>query len=605
MPARSMLWLWIVPLLLLMTLLAVNRLRTPFWVDEIWSLYYAGGAQYGPIPLTETIQRTVGQYTHERNPPGYYLILNLWGAVVGWTGLAGRMLSVLAGLLATALVYRLGCELYSPRMGVGAAVMMGMSAFFIDYFHELRVYTIYVLLTVLIIWLYWRMINYRGKLGTTVQIIYVSVIVGVLYTHYLNALILAALGFYHLLFARKSAHWRRLIILTVIGGLFFLPQVGLLVDATRRASEVVAVAALDMPTIVEAIAIEFSNNSIALLALLLICGLRLKLDSARLIWFLLVSVLVLGLALNAVFPVIMHIRYLILVWPLLALSCGLGLMRLSALDRRLLVVICGIWIVAGTWDDLYEHQDTTLPYPRLVDSLKAHAQPNDLVVLHASQYDWLTEFEFAHYMDGLPFRNSLLERIPGKQDDGDYYLQAVKFIDDAPRVWLGVDERYPSTFRLSDFENALKRSYNYCNTEFDLPDMRLELYARRVTTGQFQFGSGIQFSLLEPVQVQSDKSLRVLQGWLINRNVPANTYSVAIHIEDANGQLVAQTDYGLPAARNACHLSSIPLDSLPPGEYRMRVIVYRWDNGRRTFAKNIATGELGERLQAATFHINP
>jgi Dolichyl-phosphate-mannose-protein mannosyltransferase len=604
MRARSLLWLWIIPLLLLITVLAITHIHSPFWLDEIWSLYYAGGAQYGPIPLAETVQRTVEQYMHERNPPGYYLMLNLWGAAVGWSGLAGRMLSLFAGLLSVALVYRLGRDLVSSRMGMGAAVMLGMSAFFVYYLHELRVYTIYALFTTLIIWLYWQMVN-RENLGIALQTLYVLTIVGLLYTYYLNALILVALGLYHLLFARKSRHWWRLILLTIIGGLFFLPQIGLLLDATERASEVVAVAALDAPTIVATIAAEFSNYSVALLGFLLLCGLTLRLRSARLIWVLTILVLALGLALNAVFPVIMHIRYLILLWPLFALICSLGLVRLASLDRRLFVVVCCIWIGAGIWNTLYAHQDTTLPYPTLAESLKAHAQPDDLVVFHASQYDWLTDLEFKHYMDGLPFRNSLLERIPGKQDDGDYYSQALQFIGDAPSLWLGVDKRYPPTFRLSDFQNALNRNYDSCDTEFDLPDMRLELYARRVTTGQFQFGSGIRFSLLAPVQIEADQSLRVLQGWLVGGNVPASAYSVAIHIENADGQLVAQADYGLPVERHACHLSHIPINNLPPGEYTMRVIVYHWDTGRRVIAKNAATGELGERLQVATFYINP
>jgi hypothetical protein len=32
------------------------------------------------------------------NPPGYYLALNAWGAVAGWTPYAGRALSLFVGL---------------------------------------------------------------------------------------------------------------------------------------------------------------------------------------------------------------------------------------------------------------------------------------------------------------------------------------------------------------------------------------------------------------------------------------------------------------------------------------------------------------------------
>src|SRR5262245_40462494 len=98
-------WLLVIPLLLLTSWLGARGLNADaIWYDEYWSLYYAGGAHYGPITLGETWTR-VAQTDIELNPPGYYLLLNGWGALVGWTEYAGRALSLLVGVLAVAFTY--------------------------------------------------------------------------------------------------------------------------------------------------------------------------------------------------------------------------------------------------------------------------------------------------------------------------------------------------------------------------------------------------------------------------------------------------------------------------------------------------------------------
>src|SRR5512143_935828 len=90
-------------LLLVLLLLFVAWLGTrgigseALWFDEVWSYRYAGGTPYGPLSLAQTAEQVVQQSQHERNPPGYYMLLNLWGRVTGWTEYAARVLSLLAG----------------------------------------------------------------------------------------------------------------------------------------------------------------------------------------------------------------------------------------------------------------------------------------------------------------------------------------------------------------------------------------------------------------------------------------------------------------------------------------------------------------------------
>ncbi|MEO0563411.1 MAG: hypothetical protein AAF125_14980, partial [Chloroflexota bacterium] len=68
-----------VPVLLLTAFLGARGLfADALWYDEWWSVYYAGAdAQYPGVTPSDTWSRVAGEF-HELNPPGYYIVLNLW-----------------------------------------------------------------------------------------------------------------------------------------------------------------------------------------------------------------------------------------------------------------------------------------------------------------------------------------------------------------------------------------------------------------------------------------------------------------------------------------------------------------------------------------------
>jgi hypothetical protein len=118
-----------------------------------------------------------------------------------------------------------------------------------------------------------------------------------------------------------------------------------------------------------------------------------------------------------------------------------------------------------------------------------------------------------------------------------------------------------------------------------------------------RFGDGIELVGMDMQPVTQEDLLPVILSWTIAANVPAYTYSVALHAEDAGGNLVAQSDYGLPASSTACQESTVAVHDLPPGEYRLWVVVYAWASGERLAGDVTATGEQGDRLLLSTFEI--
>lgn len=612
---RSFMLYGMLTLLLLITAWLGSRSLNAdaFWFDEVWSLQYAGGAEYGPISVEDTINRVASQFQHEKNPPGYYVLLNIWGRLVGWSEFAGRYLSLIAGLLAVAWTYRLGYDVashwYDGRaeyVGLGAAVGLGGSAFFIYYFHEMRVYTLAVLLSVMTVWFYWRIVSASAKPSLIMQIGLVVCVAASLYLHYALFITLLLIALYHLLVVRKNREWLRIPVLGVTAGVLFLPWGAALLNATARAEGLQTVA-MAPSEILQMLAIVFSNANVALLGFVAIYSGRGRGRGAGLTWFFVLGGVILALLISAVYPVFTHIRYLIILWPFLALMVGLGAERLarSGLSPNWLLAV---WLAMGIWVTLEPTfnrslNGVTMLWRELRTQLIAHGSPDDVVAFHAPDYDWFRDLEFQHYMAGLPERYTLLERIPGLPENDEYYYQAASYLGDASRVWLAVDKTLPQNFRLEAFGHALQDDFVHCRSAIASPEMTLDLYARYPQSRRFlpyQFGNGIAAHMLEAPYVDGNQ-VSVLAGWYKENRIPADAYSVALHIENESGKLVAQDDYGLTTTRYNCQESTW---TLPQGRYTLYALVYNWQTGRRLLGHADGEPVFSDRIAVADLVID-
>mgnify|MGYP000846219403 CR=1 FL=1 len=88
---------------------------------------------------TATLLRNTAADIH---PPGYYLALKVWRALVGESELALRGFSALAGVVLVALVYRLGRGLAGARAAAAAAALAAVNPFLIYYSQEARMYAL-------------------------------------------------------------------------------------------------------------------------------------------------------------------------------------------------------------------------------------------------------------------------------------------------------------------------------------------------------------------------------------------------------------------------------------------------------------------------------
>ena len=593
-------WL-LIPLLLLMTWLGQQDMDAAIWYDEWFSVRQAGGGNFGPLAIGEVWQHVMEDVFET---PAHYILLSEWGKLVGWTEYAARALSLLLGLLAASWMYRLGRDLFSPLVGLSAATIFGMSALYLYYMHQMRTYTLLALLAIVVVWCYWRVI--QSSPARWKQAALVLSTTALLYTHYMGALIPAALALYHLMFVRKDRRW------WIVVGLFGLSLLLFVIPWFEEILRTITHAGTDeerqmlglsTPELLAESAYQFGNASIAFAAILIAAALGVRGKAARFAWTVMLGALGLAVVVNTLLPVLGHSRYLMPVWLLLALLMGLGVGLLHS--RRIHAgLTLGVWVIAGVWvsstpdfsSDIRGGAYADLPWHTLVDTLDSRTADEDVIAYHRPDNAWAIERIFDYYLDHVAGRRSILELLPGRDDNNEFLREAEIFIDEAPRVWLVTDKTEAPNFRLEEIRLALASGYAACGTVFDLPAMKLDLYARKPTENPvYTFGEGIGLYKVEPVPATAAETLNLTLGWMIAEDVPPNTYSVGVHVDDATGQLVAQTDFGLPEEGYHCPFAPLDVRPLPPGEFQVRVVVYDYTSGTRL------TGQSGDRPLLGTF----
>lgn len=603
-------WHWMLPLLLLVTALGARMLNADLlFVDEYWSIYKSGGAPYGPAAPDEIMRRIT-----EVDPGGmgalYYFALGAWESQVGATPFAARLYSLMVGLLAVAWAYRLGRTLFTPQIGLYMAALLGTSAFFVDYLHEARAYTQFALFTALTVWAYWRLVTLPAPPRLWRYAALTLALAGLAYTHYVALSVAVVIGGYHLLMVRKDARWWRAALAMLAAALLYLPWLGVLLEVVRRGADDLnrQQTSMNAATALEQTLYAFSSGSPALWALLAACALLLPGQRGRpalFAWGWLVGGLAVALTVNALVPFLVHLRYLMFVWPALALIGALGVAALARRGVRPALVLA-IWIGFGAWQSAQPGFTQALfgqiarapkaGVDHALDLLRQHAQPDDLVLFHISQpgYEPFQLFVLDYLMRdaGIPGHYDQIERVNNSfaQDDNSYMADIAATLAAPERIWTLIVPDIPTTQRTLVVRYLLSQTHTPCGTLLDRPDAQLTLYQRLpddraayreampLTFGTRE-GGRVRAALLN--DLRPAETLHIALMWAANPRAEGQPLSVALHLDDASGALVRQADHPLPTGGLRCQLSKLPLDGLPAGVYSLHAIVYNWQTGQR------------------------
>lgn len=622
---------WLIPILLLAFWLGARGLDAdPLWADEYHSIYDAGGSIYGPLTPGDIWQRIEG-----RNPwhaPGYFILLSGWGRLVGWDAAVGRALSLLLGLLVIAWTYRLGRDvLGDERAGVFAAALLATLAVYVHYLHELRMYTLLLLFMLVTVWLYLRMIRPRYTPRPAEWLGLFGGAVGLLYTHFFGGLPLAVLGLYHMLFVRRERKWSLIFITFVLAALVFLPWINVLragIRETQQDDDLQAAALTTREAVARFVEL-FSNDSLIGLALVaalsvVAVGLLLRPNPKRrgVAQMLFLGLLLIGaiLAINAVLPLMPtgRARYWLLGLPFLTVVAGAGLAWLSGRSHLAAYAVVLVWVGVGVQASLTRAITITVdgsgyvfPLHTVTRVIAANQQANDFLLGYLPaegnpphSYNRMAPLYFA----GLPLEYDFEQISDDIERDAAAGQQIVRGKD---HFWLAYRPDYDAG-AISRIETALRAEHDLCYTPVDRPDLFIGFYtgssvccqpALKQTEPVARYGDGIQLAGLTALPDTVSDMLPLRLSWLLADDVPPHTYSVAYHVVDGAGELVAQADAGLRPLAFSCYDQPIDLSGVEPGSYTLRIGVYAWQTGERLSGTLTASGETADMLPVATFEV--
>ncbi len=200
---------WSLMAILLAFALRVDALAAQsLWNDEGTSVALA----------SLSIEAIINGAARDIHPPLYYLLLHFWMPFAGNTEYAVRFLSVIAGVLIVAFVFRIAYFLFDARVARLAALLAALSPFQVYYSQEARMYiwvTLWAAVSMLaMLMLFKRRVGSRqlavgrnpesepeSSLSTIhnplpasalVWILYIAATVAMLYTQYVGAFIVLA-----------------------------------------------------------------------------------------------------------------------------------------------------------------------------------------------------------------------------------------------------------------------------------------------------------------------------------------------------------------------------------------------------------------------------
>lgn len=633
MPARPRpsrrLWLWLPPLLLLTAALTLPLLGgTVFDEDEAATSISAGARHIGPYSPAEAVAASVARWPD--HAWGQAVLFSLWGSIVGWSELAMRALPWLAGLLTLAWVYRIGCELFSTRAGLTAALLLSLSSGFLDWMHFARAYGPALLCSSITLWSYWRVALRPRAAGRGARLALVSSATGLLYLQYFCALLLPALALFHLIYVPRGRRWWHAMLLLGLAGLFALPQAPDLVRgvALNDSREALHQVALDTPQVILLFLRHFSNGllnpwpqvgELLILALplpLLIAGRqRLRRQTPDPAWFLALTTILLALLLlgaNERMQVLSlaRVRYLAALWlpcALLLAGAGWRLQRTGLLAFALLLALAGLHhhlnVSLRPGDD-WKTSPVTLAAARAVA-----AQNHDGVLLVVEEVVLGHRRTRELYLGGFAERRvtltaetataEVLARMPA-------YERVLIFHNPHPR-----DDGPAGNFP----ELARQAGWFRCQTTSWSASLQLERFLPpwppdAARQERLQFGEVASLWLSDEPLLQEDR-LRLRAFLRGQGGQRLASWSLAVHIIDPrSGERVAQGDVGVGhdflghspgAAVPLC--SEIAIDALPPGEYELRVALYNWQDGARLPARDLLTGAGGDLPALQRFRV--
>src|SRR5258708_761946 len=174
--------------------LRVISLNQSLWLDEAINVVFAQKL---------TLWDFLTKYSlADFHPPGYFLLLWIWIRIFGNSEIAVRLPSVLFGVGTVLLIYLIGKQLFSKKIGLLSALFLAIAPLHIYYSQEARMYSFAAFAVCLSFYFFIRILQRKYILVNILGYIFSTTLV--LYSDYLAYFALVAQGIYILFYQRDK-----------------------------------------------------------------------------------------------------------------------------------------------------------------------------------------------------------------------------------------------------------------------------------------------------------------------------------------------------------------------------------------------------------------
>lgn len=474
-------WL-ILPLLLFIWWGSFQYFDEMLWYDEYWSFYYAfGNSPTTPSTPADVIARVIDAGAWERHPAGYYLLLNWSGMLFGTSEQGLRFLSLFAGLLTIAWMYQIGKHITrSPVGGLGGALTIGLTTFFINYTHDIRMYTLVLMCMSASLATYWQLTTTKKLRFGTRAIFFLSLFWG-MFSLYAVGLSYAFLGVYHILFGSKKRRWLQTLLLMLIALAGIGAWIIYYLVTPVGSGQLLPGSSAPPNVLIGNFSTFYTNNAPLLLGFLIgYVVLYLKPFARHTLWVgLLAGGTLAGLLVISRFTPFYHPRSMMTLFPFVAL---IGAMAYGAMhtNRARYGLVMGVWVVVFgvQWGNLSPSLAPGAPklddWETVTSFLDICARPTDTALFFFDEVSpelWTDILDF-YLPQTAYYKKELATMIRNPRDMTD-------MLNTATNIWLTTFKRpHFITYRdyVGQLEDALSTRYVLCPIQMDLTDLTLRLY---------------------------------------------------------------------------------------------------------------------------------
>ncbi|QPC82908.1 glycosyltransferase family 39 protein [Phototrophicus methaneseepsis] len=528
---RILFWMTIILLLAAMVRI-IGSTHFSLWTDEGWTTWFV--QDWSP-------QYTALRLIRSRHPPLYFMTLAGWQNLAGNTHIALRFLEIGAGVITTAIVYRLTADHYGKRAGIYAAALFSVLDIATYYNQEVRHYG---WLTMAALWTTFVFFRFIHNPNRRRWLLYVFSVTLLMLTHYLGGLIVLVQVFFAMVLWRvPHATKRKIVWAWFFAFLLYTPWLPTFFYSYGNVERGVGGFPGSYTNSLEDVMILLGmlfGGQLALLGSMYLIGL-LNVRRWRLpdLYFLLTGIgFFAGMVVLNDWRGTLTPRMISFLVPSLMIFCGYGI---TQLPKRYQPVILGVSVLLSVVTAPVIQPRVNLPDP--VAYLEEQYTPGDLIILEMGRTDFAATYEVQQALGSPEILASTWVTDPPA-----FINEITPALEAHQRVWVmhwvhaaialpRLQENYLGYQLVAHetFENA---------PEVPIADKEVDIYLfeRLDDTPVATFDETIVLQdAIYGESLQPGTPLYVDLWWQTNAALDRD-YSVGLYLRDSNGAVVAQVD---------------------------------------------------------------